>query len=304
MRKCYWIVAAAMLMASVVGAAHATDYNTLVGYCTANGLITQGGTSPDRSFGTQLEQWNPGISNIVGLAYDPYDNGIWVANEGSSYVYLISLGAGHPVIRQFNVAAYGLTYDGYSDGVCVDGSRLLIADYQGDLTLSDDIIYSVDRVSGTLLDHWILDGASNGCTNGAHINTVLDIATATDGSIWATDFEGNVHNIVLNAGGTWTQNFQQGTGTFFAGIDYDACLNAYFIANYGANQIGYYGSPIGSPSQVFNAVGGSTTAVTSDENGSLYVSGFGDNIIRKHEGIACATPTQKSTWGNVKALYR
>jgi hypothetical protein len=304
MRNCYWFVALAMLLAISGAVAHAEEYNSLVGYCNANGIGGPGGSPPSRAYGTQVESWNPGIGAIVGLAYDPYDNGVWVANESTSFVYLVGVGAGHPVIRQFNVAAYGLTMDGFSDGVCVDGNRLLIADYQGDLTISDDIIYSVDRVTGALLDHWILDGAANGSLDGSHINTIIDIAVAIDGTVWATDFEGNVHNINLMPGGSWTQNSQQGTGTFYAGIDYDACLDAYFIVDFLANRVGYHSAPTNAPSQSFTAAGPSTTAVTSDRAGFLYVSGFGDNIIRKHEGIECATPVQDATWGIVKSLFR
>jgi hypothetical protein len=303
MRKCYWIVALSLL-ATVVSVAGATEYSSFVDYCTANGIGGQGGSAPNRSFGTQIESWNPGISNIVGLAYDPNDNGVWVANESTGSISLISVGAGHPVIRSFNVTGYGLTTDGFSDDACVDGNRLLIADYQGDLILSDDIIYSVDRVSGALLDHWILDGASNGCTNGAHINAIIGVAVDANGDVWASDFEGYIHQITLNPGGTWTQISQEVAFGFFAGVDYDNCLNAFFIADFGANQLGYYDSPFNSPSQTFNAVGSSTTAITSDESAFVYVSGFGDNIIRKHEGIPCATPVQDASWGAVKSLFR
>ena len=64
-------------------------------------------------------------------------------------------------------------------------------------------------------------------------------------------------------------------------------------------------SDITPPLAQFPGQGASNTAITSNNNGVVYTSGFGTNTIYQHEGIACqTTAVEPTTWGSLKANYR
>jgi len=111
-----------------------------------------GGQSAASVFGTLQGSFPSGTTNVVGMAYDQFENGLWIADESSGSLQLITR-AGAP-IRSINLLAFGLTADGFADGIAVDGNRLLVTDFQGDLALNDDIIMDIDRTTGALNGNW------------------------------------------------------------------------------------------------------------------------------------------------------
>lgn len=179
--------------------------------------------------------------------------------------------------------------------------------YQGDLTISDDIIYSIDYTTGALIDVWHVDGALNPNPN-AFINTILGICVDGMGGIWVTNNEGLIRNVELLPGGDWNELYVGGVpgGGSWAGIDYDPCLNEFFMGNFATGVFQYHADPISAPLQQFNApVAGYALGITSDGAGTVWTAGFGDDGVYVHEGIACGgTPVNPASWGQIKGLFR
>jgi hypothetical protein len=303
---------AALLLVS--GVASATQYTSFNEWAKNEVGSVPGGTPPLAAFGTLLEQWPANIFNVIGMAYDNGANSLWLANEeGIGQFYEQNAAAPHNPIRQFNILGYGLTGDGNQDGCEVDGARILITDFQGDLVLHDDIIMSANRANGALNEFWNVDGAQNPNPNG-NINVILGIAVDAAGQVWVTNNEALIKRITLGAAGQWTQNSSQivpGGGSW-AEIDYDRCLNQFFVSNFQLNRHQHHNTPITPMLASFPGSGSSQTAITSNETatgnppaGWVYTSGFGDNIIKRHEGITCqVTAVEPTTWGALKADYR
>jgi hypothetical protein len=259
---------------------------------------------PDAAFGALQGSFNPGILNIVGMAYDQFENGLWIANESTGSLNLVTL-AGAP-IRSINLLAFGLTADGFADGVAVDGNRLLVTDFQGDLNLHDDIIMDINRTTGALNNFWNVDGPMNPNPN-ANMNTVLGIAVGAGGTFWVSTNDGQIHNVNLMAAGQWSRNSVGPVpgGGSVAEIDYDPCLNQYFMTNFQLGRHQHHNAPNTALLISFPGSAPSQTAITSNNGGTVFVSGFGDNIVYRHEGIPCsATPVENSTWGSIKGTYR
>jgi hypothetical protein len=222
------------------------------------------------------------------MAYDQFENGLWIANESTGSLNLVTL-AGAP-IRSINLLAFGLTADGFADGVAVDGNRLLVTDFQGDLNLHDDIIMDINRTTGALNNFWNVDGPMNPNPN-ANMNTVLGIAVGAGGTFWVSTNDGQIHNVNLMAAGQWSRNSVGPVpgGGSAAEIDYDPCLNQYFMTNFQLNRHQHHNGPNTALLASFPGSAPSQTAITSNNQGTVWVSGFGDNIIYRHEGIPCNT---------------
>lgn len=312
MMTCGRLFAVALLsLALFAGTSSAVEYASFSEWAANElGAVPPDPTPATNVFGTQTGTWNSGVGSIVGLAYDQTDNGVWIANEDAATgnLYLQSVAAGHANIRTFNVQAYGLTSDGNSDGAAVDGARVLLTDFNGDLVLHDDIIMSINRVSGVLNEFWNVDGPLNPNPN-ANINTILGICVDGGGRIWATNNLATLKQITLGAGGAWTQVSTQAVpgGGSWAEIDFDPCLNQFFATNFQLNRHQHHALLTAAPLATFPGVGGSNTAITSNNAGTVFTSGFGSNpsIINQHEGIACqTTAVEPTTWGSLKANYR
>ena len=100
--------------------------------------------------------------------------GLWLANEDGGELILIDAAAPHAVIRTINIQDYNVTTDGNQDGVALIGDYLYVTDFDGDQYMTDDLIYRIDRVTGTLLAWWFVDGFLNPNPN-ANINMILGI---------------------------------------------------------------------------------------------------------------------------------
>ncbi len=305
MRNCvrmFAVTIAALALAASV--ASATEYSSFTVWAANELGSVPGGSAPDVAFGTVQASWPAAAQSVVGLAYDA--NSVWVANESGGRLIEQSTVNPYPVIRSFNILGYGLTIDGNQDGASVDGARLLVTDFQGDLNLHDDIIMSINRASGALNEFWNVDGAMNPNPN-ANINTILGICVDGSGGIWVSNNEGLIKKITLGAAGQWTQISSQAVpgGGSWGEIDYDRCLDMFFATNFQLNRHQFHQTLTTPPLATFPGVGASQTAITSNNNGVVYTSGFGTNIITQHEGIACqTTAVEPTTWGSLKASYR
>lgn len=302
MKTCFGLLMAALFLTAGVASA---EYDSVVAWYAENGP----GAPPVADFGDLLGSWAPAVSgSIIGIAYDNMNNSVWFSQEGSGgLTFEIDAGPGHAILRVIDVLSFGFTGDGNTDGVAIDyaNNRILLTDYQGDLNISDDILYSVDYNSLTLLDHWDVDGAGNNNPN-ANMNTVIGICVDGEGGTFVSTNDGLIHKVNLMAGNQWSQDFQQAVpgGGSWAGIDYDPCLNEFFTSNFTTNRAQYHDLLTNPPLDSF--AGFSTVAgVASNENGILYVSGFGDNIAYEFEGIPCEpTATEETTWGAMKSMYK
>jgi hypothetical protein len=285
-------------------AAIAEEYDSFTDWARAHGGHTTAGASTT-VFGDLLGSFPSGNLSPVGIAYDAVEHGIWIANESGGQLLLIDADAPHGLIRSIDVQGFNLTTDGNQDGVAVIGDHLYVADYQGDQYLADDLIMQIDRVAGTLLGWWFVDGALNPNPS-ANIDQILGICDAGGGNLWVTDNLGNLHNITLLAGGDWVRNSVQSVpgGGSWAGIDYDTCLEEFFTANFGMGLFAYHTSMPGPPDATAPAIGPEVTGITSNNNGIVWTVGFTDTIIYEHVGIGCVTPVEATTWGAVKGIYR
>lgn len=307
MRTCFGLFVAALSIGLVAAPAVAQEYDNVVDWWNAYGY-DYAGQPPIATFGDVMGSWSPGVTSVIGLAYDASNNSIWVANEGGGSVPEKDAGAGHGTLRSINVLGFGITGDGYTDGVAVDlaNNRILLTDFQGDLVNFDDLIYEVDYTSLAMTNIWGTDSFSNTSRDGSNINTILGICVDGAGGVWASDNTALIHSINLYADGTWDHNFQQGVpgGGSWAGIDYDPCLDDFFVANFANNRLQYHADLTSNATQVAASPAASTTATTSNENGLLYSSGFGDNRIYELEGIECGgVATESVNWGAIKALW-
>lgn len=295
----------ALALALVVGSAQA-EVSTLTEWAEAQGHTPPAGTPPTDDFGMLLGSWNPGLVSLIGLGYDSSTNGIWCAQEGGVGSIDCYDVASHMLINSFSIVAFGLTSDGNQDGCSVDlaNGRLLVTDYQGDLNISDDICYSVDLSSGGLLDYWNLDGANNPNPNAA-INVVLGVCVDGDGEVWMSNNEGLIHHVELLPGGGWNLVSVMGVpgGGSWAGLDYDPCIGQFFVANFGINFAQYHNDLVTPPLDSFPGLN-TVTGISSNEDGIVFVGGFGDHTIYEFEGIPCNTPAEKTTWGGIKALFQ
>ena len=99
---------------------------------------------------------------LIALDHDPVEDGVWIANEGIDGVLPLQRARPpHDVIRIIDIAAFGVTSFGNTNGVAVAGDLILATDYNGDQILADDLIYGIDRDSGVLVEVWHVDGALN-----------------------------------------------------------------------------------------------------------------------------------------------
>ncbi len=291
-------------LALAVGVASGAEYASFSEWAQMEVGTIPGGQTPDNVFGTLQYCCPAGFTSVIGLAYDQGANSLWVANESTGLLYEKDTICN--TIRTINIQAYGLTSDGNQDGVAVDGNRLLVTDFQGDLVLHDDIIMSVNRTTGALNEFWNVDGAMNPNPN-ANINQILGICVDGSGLVWVSNNESLIKQVDLLAGGNWVQNVSMlvpGGGSW-AEIDYDPCLNQFFATNFRLNRHQYHNTLVEAPLNTFPGNGANNTAITSDNAGYVYTSGFGTNQICQHEGIPCqATPVEEATWGSLKANYR
>ncbi len=257
------------------------------------------------AFGTVTDSFPADNLMPIGLAFDADENGIWLGNEDGGELLLIDVEPPHDLIRSINIQAFHLTTDGNQDGVAVIGDDLYLTDFEGDQYMVDDLIYRLDRVSGALLGWWFVDGLQNTNEN-AHINMILGISDDGAGNFWVTDNEGNLHNISLLDGGEWVQNSVQavpGGGTW-AGIDYDTCLEEFFIADLGSGVFNHHTAMPALPETSAPAAGPDVNGITSNNAGVIWTVGTGNDMIYVHEGIACQVPIKPASWGEVKALFR
>jgi len=312
MKNCFgFLVLAVILVGLFALPATADEYSSFIQWATVNGYADQGDPPPLTGFGDLLGSWAPNLGggSLIGMAYDSGEEGLWIASEyGGGYLYLFDVNPPHNILRSINLLAFGLTSDGNQDGVAVDvaNNRLLVADYQGDLVISDDIIYDIDYTTGLLNQPWIPDGAGNTSTDGSRIDMVLGVCVDGDGQVWASDNAGLLHSINLMADGTWNQNFQQAVpgGGCWAGLDWDPCLEEFYVANFCNQQAQYHDLLTNAPLDSFMGMN-TTTGVSSNELNILYVGGFGDGVVYEHEGIECGpVAASESSWGAIKGLYR
>ena len=264
---------------------------TFVGWARDQGVVESSGSLPSRAVGTLLRSWPSGVGTVIGIAYDPVEDGIWVANEsGSGLIYLVDVDWPHSLIRTIDVGAFGISTPGDTDGIAVDRAhdppRLLATDYEGDLVHTDDLIYSIDIRTGELLDHWYVHGSQNPNPN-AHIQLILGICVDGTGGVWVSDNEGLLHSINLQPGGSWTQNFQQGVpgGGAWSSLACDRWLDDFFVTNFTYGRHEYHDDLTRDALLSFSSVTASSTTITSDKSRILCTSGFDDDMINVHEGI-------------------
>lgn len=309
MRNCFGILAVAVLAFGLVATpALAEEYSTLIEWAANNNHDGANGAPPITAFGDLQGSWNPNVPSTIGIAFDAGANGLWFANEGTGNLILVDVDAPHSQLRTISVIGFGITADGNSDGVALDmaNNRILLTDYQGDLSNFDDLIYEIDYDTGAMTNIWGLDGFSNTSSDGSAINTVLGVCVDGDGGVWVSNNGSLIHSVNLANDGTWSMNFFQSVpgGGSWAGLDYDPCLGEFFVANFANQRAQYHESLTSTAVAQFTAMN-TCTAVSSNENGLLYVSGFGDNIVYEHEGIACGgVAVEETTWGALKSRFK
>jgi hypothetical protein len=299
----------AVFLLGVVAACPAlAEYNSFIEAAQTQATPVPG-PGPTEGFGDLLGSWPSGIGSVVTICYDPELDGIWFASEGSGGVLYCKAAQGtHQILRQINVLGFGITGDGNQDGVALDlANRVIyVCDYQGDLVLSDDVIYGINYDTGSLVGVWHIDGAQNPNPS-AHINTIIDICLDSQGHMWACDWEGLLHEIILQPDGMWSQvqQFSVPGGGSLGGLDWDECLDEFFVGNFSYGTYGYCPVLTSPPTQQFSAPTGQATGITSDEIDTVFTCTWTDSYVYVHEGIVChPTPVEETTWGALKGMFR
>ncbi len=184
--------------------------------------------------------------------------------------------------------AFGISSAGESNGVALRGNRLLVTDYNGDLVLTDDVIYSIDRPSGALVGVWHVDGPLNPNPS-ASIDQILGIEIDASNRIWVSDLNQQLHEIELLAGGNWNRISVTGThgGDDWFGLDHDTCRGEFFVTNFSLNRHQHHDLLPNPPLATFPHAAANATGITSNRAGLLFTCGFSQDIIYEHEGPEC-----------------
>ncbi|THB81537.1 MAG: hypothetical protein D3926_01630 [Desulfobacteraceae bacterium] len=189
--------------------------------------------------GDLLDSFNSPSQQSLGMDYDPGRNGVWITSEENTAgpvtnIYLVSTEPPYTILHTLDLVGIAVTGDGNSTGVCVlPNGNLLLADYEGDLSVIDDYLFEVNPDTGTLVNYWPLDGSTFGANNntstdGTRIDQVVDVAVDPKGNVFVTSFGDNyVYQLTLVPGmpGTWstTAAYQLSTVTNACGLDRIDC---------------------------------------------------------------------------------
>jgi hypothetical protein len=190
--------------AGVSGAAQ-SEYASLIEAMRAKGIFSARPALPAAA-GELLESFPSPIGQPIGIDYDPVRGGVWIASE-SGQIARVSINSPYETQKVLSLVGIAVAGDGYSTGVAVlPNGNLLLADYQGDLIAIDDYLFEVNPDTGTLVNYWPLDGASNTSINGTNIDQVIDVKLGPNGNAYVTNIANNaVYEIGLLPGkpGAW-----------------------------------------------------------------------------------------------------
>ena len=260
----------------------------------ANVQIT-GGTALIESFAS------PSTATL-GLDYDAQRGGVWVAAEDGN-IYLVDVDSPHSVLTTINLVGIAIASDGNSDGVCVlSNGNLLLADYNGDLSVIDDYLFEIDPDTQTLVNYWPVDGAMNTSTDGTNIDVVIGVEIGSNGHAFVTSYgDNNVYEIALVPGnpGTWsTVAVHTATTVIDAwGIDRIDCpqFSGWLVSDFSSTNVAFLDDTFATTSSFAaahdsNSYNTGVTAISTLDGEAMHVwtTDFGTNFIGVFDsGVIC-----------------
>lgn len=269
---------------------HANNLN----FGMANVQIT-GGTALIESFASPS-------TDTLGLDYDAQRGGVWVASEDGN-IYLVDVDLPHSVLTTINLVGIAMASDGNSDGVCVlSNGNLLLADYNGDLSVIDDYLFEINPDTQTLVNYWPVDGAMNTSSDGTNIDTVVGVEIGSNGHAFVTSAGDNyIYEIALIPGnpGAWSTVAVHTvtTVTNALGIDRIDCpqFSGWLVSDFSSTNVAFLDDTFATTSSFAanhdsNSYNTGVTAIQTLDGEAMHVwtTDFGTNFIGVFDsGVVC-----------------